>query len=84
MILSHNCDQAISRDLLAHGMKLAIKEGMPMIRIHVHDQIVPAVPEDQAEYWLKVLIQCMEDQPSWAPGLPLGSNGFISKIFRKD
>jgi DNA polymerase len=78
-----NGDQSIARDLLAHGMKLAMKEGMPMIRIHVHDQLVPCVPEDEAEKWLKILIQCMEERPWWAKDLPLGSNGFISKMFQK-
>ena len=83
MILSHNCDQAISRDLLAHGMRLADRRGLDL-RIHVHDQLVGLVPEDEAEAKLKVLIECMEEQPRWAKDLPLGSNGFISKVFMKD
>lgn len=81
--LTENADQAISRDLLAHGLRLAMKQGLDL-RLHVHDQLVPICPEDEAEESLKVLIQCMEDQPEWAKGLPLGSNGFISKVFMKD
>lgn len=81
--LTENADQAISRDLLAHGMKLAARRGLDL-RIHVHDQLVGLVKEDEAEAKLKVLIECMEDQPRWAKGLPLGSNGFISKVFMKD
>ena len=83
LILSHNCDQAIARDLLAHGMKLADRRGLDL-RIHVHDQLVGLVKEDEAEEKLRILIECMEDQPDWADGLPLGSNGFISKVFCKD
>lgn len=78
-----NADQAISRDLLVHGMKLAKKEGLD-IRLHVHDQITPLVREDDAEKLLPVLIQCMEEVPSWAPGLPLGSAGHITTHFIKD
>lgn len=78
-----NADQAISRDLLVHGMKLANKRGID-IRLHVHDQIVGLVAEEQAQEKLDVLIECMEEQPRWANGLPLGSNGFTTKIFQKD
>lgn len=78
-----NCDQAISRDLLAHGMMLARKEGLS-IRIHVHDQLVALVRENEADRQLQILKECMQAQPSWAKGLPLGSAGFISKIFTKD
>lgn len=81
--LTENADQAISRDLLAHGMRLADRRGLDL-RIHVHDQLVGLVPEDEAEAKLKVLIECMEEQPRWAKDLPLGSNGFISKVFMKD
>ena len=81
--LTENADQAISRDLLSHGMKLAYRRGLDT-RVHVHDQLVPIAREDEAEAKLKILIECMEDQPWWAKGLPLGSNGFISKVFKKD
>jgi DNA polymerase len=81
--LTENADQAISRDLLAHGMRLSARRGLDL-RIHVHDQLVGLVPEDEAEAKLKILIECMEEQPRWAKGLPLGSNGFISKVFMKD
>ena len=78
-----NFVQAISRDLLAHGMKLARREGLDT-RLHVHDQILALAPEDQAEEKLKVLIACMEESPSWANGLPVGSNGHTTKYFIKD
>ena len=81
--LTENADQAISRDLLVHGMMLARDEGI-FTRLHVHDQLVALSKEDEAERDLKVLIQCMEHVPDWAPGLLLGSNGFTSKVFMKD
>lgn len=81
--LVENAVQAIARDLLAHGMLLADREGLD-IRMHVHDQIVALSPEDRAEEDLKTLEQCMAAQPAWAKGLPLKADGFISKIFTKD
>lgn len=78
-----NGDQAIARDLLAHGMMLAYKEGID-IRLHVHDQILGMSLLERAGDELKILQQCMGEVPRWAPGLPLGSAGFVSPIFIKD
>lgn len=78
-----NADQAISRDLLVHGMTLANKRGLD-IRLHVHDQILGLSDEDKAEQQLRILIECMEEPPKWAEGLPLGSEGHITKVFIKD
>lgn len=81
--LVENADQAISRDLLAHGMMLCHKEGVD-IRLHVHDQIVGLAYEDRAADTLRIVQECMGFVPKWAPGLPLGSAGFTSPIFIKD
>lgn len=81
--LTENADQAISRDLLAHGMMLAANEGLN-IRLHVHDQIVCSVPETRADESLKVLQECMSSAPPWARDLPLSSEGFVSPVFLKD
>jgi Casjensviridae DNA polymerase len=81
--LTENADQAISRDLLAHGIRLAKQRGLD-IRLHVHDQIVGVAPEDDAEEHLKILQECMSEQPEWARDLPLASAGFTSRIFVKD
>ena len=82
--LTENADQAISRDLLGHGMKIAKREYGIDVRIHVHDQLVGLSKEDEAEETLKNLQEAMGRRPKWAAGLPLGSAGFISKIFIKD
>lgn len=81
--LTENADQAISRDLLVHGMKIAARRGID-IRLHVHDQILGLVREDDADRALKVLIESMEEQPWWAEGLPLGAAGHTTKVFIKD
>ena len=81
--LTENVDQAISRDILAHGMMLASQQGLD-IRMHIHDEIVCVSPNARAEQDLQILIQCMECVPHWAQGLPLGAEGYISERFRKD
>ena len=82
--ITENADQAISRDLLAHGMMLAHHRYNLDIRLHVHDQIICLSDEDKADHELSLLIECMEEQPRWADGLPLGSAGFTTKVFKKD
>lgn len=81
--LTENGDQAISRDLLAHGIMLARKEGLD-VRLHVHDQIVAMIPERQANWGLATLLDCMKTRPDWAPYIPLGAAGAINKYFVKD
>lgn len=81
--LTENADQAIARDLLAHGIMLAHNRGLD-IRLHVHDQIIGLSTADKAEAELQDLIECMETPPPWAPDIPLGSAGFISPVFMKD
>jgi DNA polymerase len=82
--LTENADQAISRDLLVHGMKLARWRHKLDIRLHVHDQNLALVRKEQADEALEILRECMEDSPEWAGGLPLGSAGFTSTVFKKD
>jgi len=81
--LTENADQAISRDLLAHGIMLSMNAGLD-VRLHVHDQIIGLSMEDKAEEELAILIECMETPPPWGPDIPLGSAGFISPVFMKD
>ncbi len=81
--ITENADQAIARDILAHGMTLARKEGI-RIRLHVHDQNVAMIPEDLAGEQLTVLRECMETRPSWASDMPIAAAGHVSKWFVKD
>lgn len=82
--ITENADQAISRDIIARGMRIAAREYKIDIRIHVHDQIVGLVREEEAQERLEQLQEAMSREINWAPGLPLGSAGFVSKIFVKD
>lgn len=82
--VTENADQAIARDVFAHGMKIAKREYGLDVRIHVHDQAVALVREDVAEKKMAQLKEAMSRDIWWAKGLPLGAAGTISKVFNKD
>ena len=81
--LTENADQAIARDLLAHGIVNAQREGID-VRMHVHDQILGLCLEEEAGGKLSTLIECMTDRPVWCPDMPMAAAGHISKWFVKD
>lgn len=81
--LTENADQAIARDILASGMMKAAKAGIPIV-MHIHDQIVGLVREEDADDALTTLIQCMTDRDDWMGDMPLKVAGHISKWFVKD
>lgn len=83
LILAHNCVQAVSRDILARGIKLARQNGLDT-RLHVHDQQVALIREEDAEEGLKLLIECMSDAPEWGKDIPLRTAGFVSPVWIKD
>lgn len=75
--------QAISRDLLAHGLQQAHQLGFEVV-LHTHDEIVSLTDEDD---WRdhEVLSWCMYQMPSWGDNkLYLGAEGFSDVIYRKD
>ena len=81
--LTENADQAVARDILASGMRKAARAGIPIV-MHVHDQIVGLVREEDADDALTTLIQCMTDRDEWMGDMPLKVAGHISKWFVKD
>jgi DNA polymerase len=82
--LTENGDQAISRDLLGHGIKMARKAGLD-IRLHVHDEIVALVWEHEADEKLKLLHECMTTPPLWWPkDIPINAKGSHNRYYVKD
>lgn len=81
--IMENADQAISRDVLAHGMRLGRRRELD-IRLHVHDQVCALTMRERASKDLEVLIECMSEVPKWAPGLILAAEGTVSRVFKKD
>lgn len=81
--LTENPDQAIARDILASGIRIAKRRGVD-IRIHIHDQIIGLVREDEADKHLAILLDSMKQRPKWGEDILIDAEGSISKIFVKD
>jgi DNA polymerase len=80
--LCENACQAISRDILLHGMMSADEMGFHLWGLF-HDEL--ACEED--DVWdgllLEDLVYCMTSVPDWAPGLLLGADGFEDRVYHK-
>lgn len=82
--LTENIVQAVARDILAHGIKLAEPDPILEIVGHVHDEIICLGDEPVGETGLKRLTDYMSAVPAWAPGLMLGAAGYTAKRYRKE
>lgn len=79
--LTENVVQAIARDCLATSLVRLDVAGYK-IAFHVHDEVVLDVPESIAD--LGAVTSIMGQPISWASGLPLAADGFITKFYMKD
>lgn len=79
--LVENCVQAIARDCLALSIERLEAAGIPVI-FHIHDEVVIDCPPETAS--LEQVIRIMSQPIPWAPGLPLGADGWVGKYFKKD
>jgi DNA polymerase bacteriophage-type len=81
--ICENAVQAISRDLLLHGMFLADEMGFDLWGLF-HDELAAEVSiEAFGGLRLADLVWCMSEVPVWAPGLLLGAEGFEGLVYRK-
>jgi DNA polymerase len=81
--LVENIVQATSRDCLRDAM-MRVAEVFPDIVMHVHDEMIVEVNEEQAEDALGYMQECMGKPIEWAPGLLLRGDGYTTKYYRKD
>lgn len=81
--LFENLIQAIARDCLAEAMMSLSRRGYRIV-MHVHDEVIVEVPKNNAEEHLKTIESVMGMPVSWAPGLYLTADGFISEYYKKD
>lgn len=79
--LVENCVQAIARDCLAQAIEHLEAAGLPVV-FHVHDEVVIDCPPSAAT--LENVVQIMNNPIPWAPGLPLGADGWVDTFFKKD
>jgi hypothetical protein len=73
-----NITQAVANDLLRHALRR-----LDNVVLHIHDEIVLEVPEDEAEAAAARLVQIMCEPPPWASGLPLNAEVAIMERYGK-
>ena len=73
-----NITQAVANDLLRHALRR-----LDNVVLHIHDEIVLEVPEDDAEAAAARLVQIMCEPPPWASGLPLNAEVAIMERYGK-
>lgn len=81
--LVENAVQAISRDVLVHSMQNLFNAGFD-INMHVHDEVICEVSEDEGEEQLVKMENIMKQNIPWAPDLILGAAGYVTKYYKKD
>ena len=86
--ITENAVQKIARDILAESIEHAESRAvfdLPKLqtRVHVHDEGIFLVPEDQADEAFQLVKECMT-APSWAHDMPMSAAGYISRWFIKD
>lgn len=79
--LAENRVSAISRDVMAEGIILI--ERRYDVKLHVHDEVIVEVPEEEAEEGLAFVQECLSTTPEWAPGLPVSCGGKILTRYDK-
>ena len=80
--LVENVTQAVARDCLAHAMLRVSAEGYHIV-MHVHDEMIVDVPNEDTEAAAKIT-QIMSEAPDWAPGLPLRGETYETPFYKKD
>ena len=81
-LLAENLTQGSARDVLADAWLRCADAGYTPV-LTVHDQLLFEVPEAIAEDAMEEIRHIMEQPVSWAPGLPVGTEAFITPIYCK-
>ena len=83
--LVENIVQATARDCLAETMRKVDAAGYSIV-MHIHDEIVCEVPYKDGGNLddLKAITDIMAQPVSWAPGLPLRGDGYVTPFYKKD
>lgn len=77
--LVENIVQATARDILAEAILRLEKKGYPVV-FHVHDECIVETSGSSIE----TINELMAKPPAWAEGLPLNSEGYVTKHYKKD
>jgi DNA polymerase bacteriophage-type len=79
-VIVENIVQAVARDLLAGSLVRLEREKLNTV-LHIHDEVVLEEDDGSAEGRFAA---AMEHLPDWAAGLPIGTEGWVGRRFRKD
>ena len=77
--LVENIVQATARDVLAEALLRLEEAGYPVV-FHVHDEAIVETSGTDIE----TINNLMAQAPDWAAGLPLNSEGYVTKYYKKD
>ena len=78
--LTENIISAISRDIMCEAMLRLDDVGYPVV-MTVHDEIISEVPKGFGSVEEFISIMC--EEPSWAPGCPIGAEGWRAERYKK-
>lgn len=81
-MIAHNCTQATAREILVDGLLKMQKAGLRVV-LHVHDEVVVEVKEDQVQDAKRQIEEIMSTAPDWMPGLPLACEAKIADRYGK-
>jgi len=76
--LTENLIQSLTRNLLRDGMVQAERDGFSIVA-HTHDEAIDEGPEDRLKEFERVLCS----SSPWAEGIPIATEGFHSKRYKK-
>lgn len=78
-----NIVQGIARDVLAESlMRFEFVLDLPIV-LHVHDEGGSETQDDMFAPGLETMEKTMSEPVEWAPGLPLGADGFEARYYHK-
>lgn len=78
--LTENIISAISRDIMAEALPVLEEAGYPVV-LTVHDEIIAEVPQGHGS--LEEFLEIMTAVPEWAPGCPVGAEGWRNTRYGK-
>ena len=77
-----NMVQGCARDVMAHHINAVCSSGYDIV-LHVHDEVVVEVAEEDAVQAQEDITSIMSTAPSWLEGCPLDSDALITKQYMK-
>lgn len=83
-VVTENMAQALARDIFVDRMMALADHGYrENMILHVHDELVMEVPEDEAETAFATARDIFSTAPPWIPDLPMAADGKILDVYCK-